>query len=174
MLEINVKQKIMIAAGAQCFEFEGEIIELEDDYIVLRAKHGDIYIERKYLVFIQYLNEEKETVQQEVATPKSDAAAKFISERLNHLRYDPVKERLEEKFFPPSQLPDDDDEEVTRNIYGAAHLETPITRSSNLKDAVKTAMQNVDTDFSMGASGGKYQNPAQTILGIKNASHKKS
>lgn len=163
----------MISAGAQCFEFEGEIIEMEDDYIILKAKHGDIYIERRYLVFIQYLNDvEEEFIQQEVIkTPKIDAAAKFISKRLRH---DPMDKILEEKFVPLSQLPDDCDDEVLRNVYGAVHGKTPITKANNLKDAIQTAMKNPDSDFSMGMSGGKYHNPAQTVLGIKNASNKKS
>ncbi len=162
----------MISAGAQCFEFEGEIVELEDDYIILKAKHGDIYIERKYLVFIQFLEETKEELVQSEKMPKPDAAAKFVNTRLKH---DPVSEMLEEKFIPPSQLPDDafDDDEVTRNVYGAVHTETPVTKANNLRDAVKTAM-NSDTDFSMGGSGGKYQDPVQTILRMKHANNKKS
>lgn len=169
----------MIAAGSQCFEFEGEIIEIENDYLILKAKHGDIYIERKFLVFIQYLYDEEPVpaVVEKVKPPQVDAAARFINARLKH---DPVDEMLQTKFVPPSQLPDEseyeyfesDEDEITKNIYGAVHGETPVTKTNNLKDAVKAAM-NTDTDFAMGMSGGKYKSPAQTILGMKNGSPKK-
>lgn len=177
-----MKQKVMISAGSQAFEFEGEIMEFGQDYIILKAKHGDIFIERKYLVFIQFLDDEEIVPSRPapVETPKApkvDAAAKFISKRLKH---DPVGEKLEERFelVPLSQLPDeltDEELEVAKNVYGAVHgLDNPVTKASSLKQALKTAMQNEDVDFSMGMSGGKYQNPAQTILGMKNANNKKS
>lgn len=172
-----MKQKVMIAAGSQCFEFEGEIVEIENDYLILKAKHGDIYIERKFLVFIQYLHDEEPMPVVEKVKPQVDAAAKFINTRLRH---DPVDEMLQSKFVPPSQLPDeqpwcdyDEDEEAARNVYGAIHGETPVTKTNNLKDAVKAAM-GTDTDFAMGMSGGKYKDPAQTILGMKNGSSKKN
>lgn len=174
-----MKQKIMISAGTQCFEFDGEITEIENDYIVLKAKHGDIYIERKYLVFIQYLNDkddEEELISPEMPkAPKVDAAAKFINKRLRH---DPVDKILEEKFVPPSQLPDDnydEDYEATvqaERLYGKPH---PITQPENLADAIKVTMRGGSEDLSMSFGGaGKHHNPLQTILGMKNASNKKS
>jgi len=169
-----MKQKVMISAGSQAFEFEGEIMELTPEYIVLKAKHGDIFIERKYLVFIQFLEEEVEAPPPPVTIrkPEVDAAARFVNKRLKH---DPLDEML---FVPPSQLPDemsDEDLEIVKNTYGAVHgLDNPVTKAANLRQAVKTAMQNENVDFSMGMSGGKYQNPAQTILGMKNAGNKKS
>ncbi len=92
-----MKQKIMICAGQQCFEFDGEITEIEEDYLILKANHGDIYVERKYLVFIQYLNEEEEKpAEKPVKSPEVDAAAKFITKRLKH---DPLSEKLEQVFI---------------------------------------------------------------------------
>lgn len=250
-------QKVMLAAASQCFEFDGEITEIEQDYIVLKGKHGDILIERKYLVFIQYLEDEKPVNTElpkpahiccpwcstrhvdigewetrphhkhlcltckkifrvegengeyfygvssdyEAKSPNFDAAAKFISKRLKH---DPVNEELEQKFIPPSQLPDgespedfrqrfnakqeiepdyetaspfldDDDEEIMKNVASGKHMwnDTAITNAPDLRQAIKTAMKNEDQDFSMGMGGSKYKNPAQTILGMKNAGTKK-
>lgn len=175
-----MKHKVMIAAGAQCFEFDGTILEMDEESIILEAKHGDIYIERKYLVFIQYLNEkEEEVVPQEYQSTKPvkvDAAAKFINKQL---KYDPVEERVtkavEYSAVPPSQLPDEDDLEVMRNVASDKHMwrDTPITNAEDLQHAVKAAMENEEHDFSMGMGGGKYKNPAQTILGMKNANSKK-
>lgn len=174
-------QKVMIAAGSQCFEFDGEITEIEQDYLILKGKHGDIYIERKYLVFIQYMNEpetEEEVIQPQPQQkpPKVDAAAKFINKQL---KYDPLDEHLtkvvEYNAVPPSQLPDDDDFEVMQNVSSGKHMwnDTPITNAPDLKQAVKAAMENEEYDFSMGMGGAKYKSPAQTILGMKNANSKK-
>jgi hypothetical protein len=171
-----MKQKVLVCAGSSAFEFEGEILELEPDYLVLRANHGDIYIERKYLVFIQFLNEEKEPDPAPVPVrqpkpPQVDAAARFVNKRLKH---DPVDETFEELIMPPSQLRDDDDGETVRQIerlYGKPH---PVTQPENLADAVRSAMSGGDEDFSMGTGGSQYNNPAQTILGRKNANNKKS
>lgn len=223
-------QKVMIAAGAQCFEFDGEITEVEQDHMILKGKHGDIYIERKHVVFIQYLNDEGDKTPQPAAiccpwcftrhidvgewetrphhkhlcltckklfrvegengeyfygipdeqhepqkTPQVDAAAKFISKRLRH---DPMEAMLEEKLVPPSQFPDDDYDdsaEIMRNVSTGQHMwnNTAITRAPDLQQAVKVAMKNEDHDFSMGAGGSTYKDPAQTILGMKNANSKK-
>jgi len=168
-----MKQKVLIAAGQSVFEFEGEITEFNDSYLVLKAKHGDVYIERKFLVFIQFLDEEPEVKAERVKSPEVDMAAKFINKRLRH---DPVDEILEEKFVPPSQLTDDDDAEVMRNIVSGKHMwnDTAITNATDLQQAVKTAMENEDHDFSMGMGSSKYKDPAQIVLGMKNANNKKS
>lgn len=172
-----MKHKVMIAAGSQCFEFDGRIVEMDEESIILEAKHGDIYIERKYLVFIQYLNEEEDLPPKELPKPaRVDAAAKFINKQL---KYDPVDEHVtkvvEYSAVPPSQLPDEDDMEVMRNVASDKHMwrDTPITNAEDLQHAVKAAMENEEHDFSMGMGGGKYKNPAQTILGMKNANSKK-
>lgn len=171
-----MKQKVMISAGQHAFEFEGEILELEDSYLVLRAKHGDIYIERKYVVFIQFLNEEEKVVEskpQNVKNAKADHAARFVKSRL---RQDPLEEKLEEKLVPPSQFPDDEwdpayvlhddeDAEVAKNVLGAIQ-QHPITKATNLRQAVKNAM-STDEDFSMGMGNVEYKTPLQTVLGMK-------
>ena len=178
----------MVSAGSQCFEFDGEITEIGPEYIILNAKHGEIYIERKYLVFIQYLKEEKEEPEEELVSPntkpKPDAAARFVQARRiqQELKRDPLDDVLEEKFVPPSQLPDnafEDDDEVMKNVMSAVQgpdrppLRHPkLVAKDNLQQAVKAAMQN--EDFSMGAGGVQYKSPAQTILGMKNANNKKS
>ena len=179
-----MKQKVMISVGSTAVEFEGEILEFEPDYLVLRAKHGDIYIERKYLVFIQFLNEEPAPQQhpEKPVEPRTDAAAKFVSKRLKH---DPLDEQFE-RIVPPSQFPDDDilsdpdteideDMEAIKNIHGAFYgQDNPITKAANLRQAVKTAMNNDDENFSMGMGNVEYKSPAQIILGKKNESNKKS
>lgn len=194
-----MKHNIVIAAGSQVFEFEGEIVELEDEHILLRAKRGDIYIERKYLVFIQMLNEEvveepapapeiiveqPEPLPVVVRSPKVDQAARFIKQRL---RKDPLEDKLIEKLVPPSQFPDDADDdyvmeetdeedlEAMKNVVAAFHGPNhPIAKATNLQQAVKAAMQNTDKDLSMNMGNVEYKNPLQTILGMSNAGTKKT
>lgn len=176
----------MISAGQHVFEFEGEILELEADYLILRAKHGDIYIERKYLVFIQYLNEEQEEREPPpppvaAKSPRVDNAAKFIKSRL---RQDPLEERLVEKLIPPSQYADDEwdeayvlsdseDTEVAKNILSAIHGQQSPAKATNLRQAIKEAM-STEEDFSMGGGNVEYKSPLQTILGMANAGTKKN
>jgi len=221
----------MVSAGSQCFEFDGEITEVDQGHIILKAKHGDIYIERKYVVFIQYLNQEpnssppvpahiycpwcnaqhidvgqwetrphhkhlclacdklfrvegengeyfygipsQETQELPPKTSQTDAAARFINKRLKH---DPINDMLEEKLIPPSQFPDnDDDAEVIKNLTSGQHMwnDTAITRAPDLQQAIKTAMENEEHDFSMGFGSSRYKDPAQTILGMKNGNPKK-
>jgi hypothetical protein len=188
-----MKHNIVIAAGQQVFEFEGEILEFEDEHILLRAKRGDIYIERKYLVFLQALNEEvsedtmddtPDVIEEQaeplpivVRPPKVDQAARFIQQRL---RKDPLNEKLEAKLVPPSQFPDDnndyvnEDEEAAKNILGQLHPNHPAVKATNLRQAAKSIMANEREDFSMGMGNIEYKNPLQTILGMKNASNKKT
>lgn len=184
-----MKHHVVIAAGGQAFEFEGEITELEEDYIILQAKRGEIYIERKHLVFIQTLNEEveiKDEIIPEVPLPivarssKVDQAARFVNKRL---KQDPLEQKLVGKMIPPSQFPDDgndpiievdEDEEAMSNVMAAYHgPDNPLTRATNLRQAAQIAMKTED-DFSMGMGGIEYKSPLQMVLGLKNAGNKKT
>lgn len=190
-------QKIMICVGNNSFEFDGQITKFEDDYIILKAKHGDIYIERKYLAFIQFLEEPAAVELKIPATPKavsknikSDSAARFIQRKL---KKDPLDEMLEMKMVPPSQYPDDNsiiedieevqpsDIDMEYDINGdempylltqqkSPTLEKKSIKSDNLADAIKEVMNNNDGDFSMG--GVEYKSPLQTIMGLGNAGKK--
>jgi hypothetical protein len=191
-----MKHKVMINAGQQSFEFEGVVVEIEDDHIILQAKHSSIYIERKHLVFIQTYEDVPEVNEQEEfiapTLPKVDNMAKFVN---NNLKKDPVNDKLENinvRFVPPSQLPDGDptpyykylddansyyeeeNAEVIRKVHGAI-LDEEIP-PPDLRQAVTRAMANTDDDFSMSMSGSKrsYKNPAQTLLGKLNADSKKT
>ncbi len=189
-----MKQKVVIIAGDNVFEFIGEILELEDTHILLKAKHGDIYIERKYLVFIQMLNddeavevtkpevimEQSEPLPVVIRSPKVDQAARFINQRL---KKDPLSDKVDIKLVPPSQFPDayeeevameEEDVEAMRNASAAFHGPNhPITKENNLKQAIKAAMET-DKDLSMGMGNVKYHNPLQTIMGMSNAIGKKT
>lgn len=171
----------MICAGNSNFEFDGEITEMTDDHLVLKAKHGDIFIERKYLVFIQFLEDELEKPVPEVEAPqvkqkdpRIDAAVKFVNKRF---KKDPLEEKLTAKLIPPSQYPDEfeeyippdideDDLEVIRKVNGM-----PTPPPKDFKAAIKAAMSN--EDFSMDGSA-EYANTLKTVLGIKNAGYKKT
>lgn len=193
-----MKQKVMISAGNQAFEFEGEITTFNDDYIIIDAKHGEIFIERKYLVFIQFLNEDNELVRENNVKPiepqplvvkkqKPDEMVKLINKRLKH---DPLELKLEEKLVPPSQFPDyivdevekvvsseyiDEDMEAAKNIMGYAHgVDHPVVKATSLKQAVKNAMNNDDEDFVMGSGSIEFKTPLQTVLEMKNANTKKN
>ena len=164
-------QKILISAGNQAFEFEGQILDINDDFLLVKIKNGEVYIERKYLVFIQFLDDE-EVVPKEVndkpvsKNAKTNDMARFINQRLKH---DP----LNQKLVPMSQLPDNlleetevgrdyEDLEAEKNIliatYGPDH---PAVKANNLKQAAQAAMNN--TEFSMGPEI-ECRNPLQTIL----------
>jgi hypothetical protein len=169
-----MKHKVVIAVADKVFEFEGQIVEFDPDYLLLQAKHGEVYIERKHLVFIQFLDEEpvtQETMQPSMSPKnvKNDNAARLIKQRL---KQDPLKEKLE-KLIPPSQLPEtmleysdpEDDAEVIRNVYGLNNSKT-----TNLQHAVKIAMDS-DDDFSMD-NNVKYRTPSQLLTGIKDARKK--
>lgn len=167
------KQKVVVSAGNSTYEFEGELLEITDEYLVLKAKHGDIYIERRYLVFIQYMNDIALETEAQIDVPtkslKNDAAAKFLNKRLRH---DPLNQVLHEKFTPMSQLSDDEDnDEVMKNIYSSVNREPFVP--NNLKDAINVAMKSTDDELSFNGDGISYQNPAQTILGKHNANIKK-
>lgn len=191
-----MKHKVVVNAGSNSFEFEGQILEIEEDYLILKAKHGDVYIERKFLVFIQFLDEEvevKEAPEKQtpkpvaVRSPKVDHAARFLKQKLQE---DPLEQRLAQKLIPPSQFPDDEeyiqpttyqfqdevdeDLEAVKNVLGAVRgVDNPITKAANLKQAIKAAMDN--DDFSMGGVGSiEYKDPLQTIMGMKNANRKKA
>lgn len=154
--------KVVISTPQQAFEFIGEIVEFTDEYILLKASQGDIYVERKYLVFVQYINEE-EAIPAPVVRPQK-------IEQVEKAPKKPLKIRL----VPPSQLPDDDEDiyygttyddqddnmEVLKNVLAGYGTD------SNLKDAAKAVMSNEDEEFAVG--GVKYQSPLQTVLGLKN------
>jgi hypothetical protein len=186
-----MKHKIVIATNTQSFEFEGEIVEFEPEHIILKAKHGDIFIERKYLVFIQSINEEVLAVEDIEPAPlpviarvnKTDQAAKFIKQRL---KSDPLEQRLMDKLVPPSQFPDyydaddeleqivngaeEDDIEVMRNTTMAVHGPNhPLVKAGNLQQAIKASMS--DNNFSMGGDV-KYNSPLQSVIGMSNATKK--
>lgn len=171
-------QKVMISAGSSTFEFTGEILELEQEYLILKAAHGDIYIERKYLVFIQFLNQpdEQKKIEQKVIpasfTPqKIDAAAKLLNKQL---KYDPFDIKIENDLIPPSQLPDSNEEEFVSGNEQYTHSKNTINRPTDLTQAIRDAMLKVneDEEFSMGPVN--YKTPLQTILGNKNADPKKT
>ncbi len=181
-----MKHNVVVAAGTQVFEFDGEILELEDTHILLRAKRGDIYIERKYLVFIQTLNEEvmdeklyaeqinepeKSPMPVIVRNPKIDPAAKFIKQRL---KQDPFEHIFEEKIIPPSQFPDhEEDMEAMKNVAGAFHGPNhPLNKATNLQEAIKVAMNNANKEVSLSMGSVEYKNPLQTVLGMTNGSKK--
>lgn len=178
-----MKQKIVICAGGQVFEFIGRIIEQNEDYIIIDAKLGDIYIERKYLVFIQFLKEEEsETAHQQQKSPQKQqerGIAKIIKQRL---REDPLAQRLQEKTqsIPPSQLPDDfilpeneEDIEVVNkcysSVYGPSH---PVVQATNLTQAIRTAMSS-DEETTFSTDNVEYSSPLNTLLG-NNANTKKT
>lgn len=185
-----MKHKVVISAGGQAFEFNGQIMELEEDFIVLKADKGDIYIERQYLVFIQFLEDTEEIKLKESVEPKpialrsnkNEKAARFLKQRLSQ---DPLNKIIEEKLIPPSQFPDDEeyiepsynyqqqpevdeDMEAMKNVIGhAAGPDHPFVKATNLRQAAKIAMQNEDTDFSMGNGSVEYKSPLQVIMGLK-------
>ena len=112
-----MKQKVVICAGTNSYEFEGEITEFTESHIVLKATRGEFYIERKYLVFIQFLSDEVEEEKIEATrrpiekrTPsrhdKIDKTVRFINKQLKR---DPLEEKIWQKLVPPSQLPDDEE-----------------------------------------------------------------
>ena len=188
-----MKQKVVISLGQQIFEFDGEILEFNDDFLTIKTAKSEVYIERKYVAFIQFLNEETEepvVVEQKPQKPmpqKLRDSIKFVNKRIKN---DPIDERLRQRIIPPSQLPDnenehlnldfDEDDEaattVLEQIYGPNH---PIVRAArekqelSFKDSIKEAMNNTDNDFSMGDSV-KYKSPLQMVLGLNNASGKKT
>lgn len=169
-----MKHKVVIAVAQQIFEFEGLITEITDDTIVIQARHGNIYLERKYLVFMQEINEE---IKQETITKtnqekvKVDQAAKFIKKQL---RYDPLKEKLDVQENELIQKMDrneyiNDDLEVEKNVvghnFGPNH---PLVKEISLEQAVRSTMNN--DEFTM--RGNEYSSPLQTIMGLKNAPKK--
>jgi hypothetical protein len=185
-------QEVVISAGNNSFSFKGEILEMDDEHIILRADKGDIYIERKYLVFIQILNEEPAPIKKEQKIinspasnpPHSDKAAQFIKQRL---KYDPVAQKMDEpRLVPPSQLPDqfekdiqkvndleevDEDAEALANVYSAFYGPNPVSEACSLKQAVKAAMGQ-ENEFQMGSTN--FKTPLQTILSMNNANTKKT
>jgi hypothetical protein len=179
-----MKHKIVITVAQQVFEFEGLIREMTDNDIILEAEHGDIFIERKYLVFIQELKAAepiaKPPLPQKASPiidkPRIDAAARFVNRQLKH---DPLDERLSQKVVHPAEMPDslddleiDEDTEAVKNIighnFGADH---PFVQEVTLKQAIRGAMSNTMDDFTV--EGPEYRTPLQTVMGMKNVGSKK-
>ena len=109
-----MKHKVIVSAGSQVFELLGEITEIDAEHIYMTAKDGDLYVDRRYVVFVQFLKEEvvrPNPVQPSPTVLRDNKVAD--AERLlkARLREDPLKAKLEQKLVPLSQLSDDVPEE---------------------------------------------------------------
>lgn len=188
-----MKQKVVISLGQQIFEFEGEILDFNENFLIIKTAKSEVYIERKYVAFIQFFDEEVEAPPVVMEKPqtlipqKLNNSIKFINKKL---KMDPIDERLRQRMIPPSQLPDDENEQISEDFdnddeaalvvleqtYGLNH---PVVKSArekqelSFKASIREAMSNTDNDFSMGNSI-KYKSPLQVILGLNNASGKKT
>lgn len=152
------KFKIMVSCGNTIFEFIGDISSLDEDNVVVELENSSVSINRRFVAFIQTIEEIiPPPVKEEYIAPRKDAMKDFITSKLRHDPY-------EEAIVPPSQLPNnlsDNDEEARRIASRINNRPLP----NNLAEVIQQSM--TEEEFStIGQGQTKYRSPFETIMNI--------
>lgn len=160
-----MKHKVIIEVGTVVFEFIGNITKFEPDYILMTTTSGDVYIERRHLAFIEFINKiPKQTPIHKTKKVASVDPEHFVKEKIrNHNMENNLTDGIENEFLDDFT----DNDEVVKNVM--AHVggkNHPIAQELSLKQAIRGVMSNeeLEEDFSMNF-GSKTSTPSELILG---------